>query len=327
MTYKSVNVDLEDIEKDWKLVENKTQRCPIFSTYDWCNIWWRYFHNDYRINIVTISSSTMHIGIAPIMLKDNTAYLIGSPDICDFLDFIVHPNYETAFFRTLLNHLYSNGIQRLDLFPLRQDSTAMTELLRLCQHSGLSLTVNEIDVSPYIDLPSSWNDYLLMLDKKQKHELKRKLRRLNEHGEVLFNVVSNAQQTELDLFFSLFRNSRNEKAAFLTPKMELFLRDIFTSMAAKDVFRLCKLYLNQKCVAATVVFDYNNKWLLYNSGFDREYSWLSVGLISKALSIKEAIENKKKNFDFLKGNENYKYHLGGVDAPIYRCTILLTNKI
>jgi len=60
---------------------------------------------------------------------------------------------------------------------------------------------------------------------------------------------------------------------------------------------------------------------LYNSAYDPEYSYLSVGILSKALYIKDSIQRGKKRFDFLKGSEHYKYHLGGREVPLYNCQI------
>ena len=68
-------------------------------------------------------------------------------------------------------------------------------------------------------------------------------------------------------------------------------------------------------------FDYKDTVYLYNSGYEPDYGWLSVGVISKALCIKDSIERNKKHFDFLKGGEAYKYHLGGQEFPLYKCSL------
>jgi CelD/BcsL family acetyltransferase involved in cellulose biosynthesis len=62
---------------------------------------------------------------------------------------------------------------------------------------------------------------------------------------------------------------------------------------------------------------------LYNSGFDPRFRSLSVGLMCKVLSLKDAIEKGCKNYDFLKGAETYKYRLGGREVPLYNCRIRL----
>ena len=52
---------------------------------------------------------------------------------------------------------------------------------------------------------------------------------------------------------------------------------------------------------------------------------MSVGVLSKALCIRDSIERGKKRFDFLKGDEHYKYHLGGQEVQLYRCLIKLRD--
>jgi hypothetical protein len=62
---------------------------------------------------------------------------------------------------------------------------------------------------------------------------------------------------------------------------------------------------------------------LYNSGYDPTHSYLSVGLLSKVLSLKDSIDAGRNTCDFLKGAEEYKYRLGGREIPIYSCHIAL----
>jgi CelD/BcsL family acetyltransferase involved in cellulose biosynthesis len=107
----------------------------------------------------------------------------------------------------------------------------------------------------------------------------------------------------------------------LTPKIEAFFRSLARTMAEQKLLRLGILELNTSPIAATMCFDYKSDVYLYNSGYDPEYGWLSVGLISKALCIKDSIQRGRKRFDFLKGGEAYKYRLGGHELPLYKCTM------
>ena len=74
-------------------------------------------------------------------------------------------------------------------------------------------------------------------------------------------------------------------------------------------------------MASCICFDYADTYLLYNSGYDPEYSSLSVGLLNKAFCIKEAIEVGRDTFDFLRGTERYKYDLGGKNSSVYQMVI------
>jgi CelD/BcsL family acetyltransferase involved in cellulose biosynthesis len=144
---------------------------------------------------------------------------------------------------------------------------------------------------------------------------------LNEEGDLNHRAGTDANENDIAIFLHLFRDSRQDKSAFLTPQMESFFRSIARAMAEQKMLRLNILELDKKPVASTMCFDYRNTVYLYNSGYEPDYGWLSVGVISKALCIKDSIERHKKRFDFLKGAEAYKYHLGGQELPLYKCSL------
>jgi CelD/BcsL family acetyltransferase involved in cellulose biosynthesis len=77
------------------------------------------------------------------------------------------------------------------------------------------------------------------------------------------------------------------------------------------------LRINGRPAAAVLCFDAGSYLYMYNSGYDPEFSGLSVGLVSKALCLRWAIENGKTGIDFLRGDEPYKYDLGAADQQIY----------
>ena len=83
------------------------------------------------------------------------------------------------------------------------------------------------------------------------------------------------------------------------------------------------LELNAASVAVSMCFDFNGTLHLYNSGYDPRFRELSAGLLCKVLSIKDAIINGRKKYDFLKGAETYKYRLGGREVPLHSCRIEL----
>jgi len=250
---------------------------------------------------------------------------MGSPDVCDCLDFVLSPGSEQDFFNILLEDLMQRGIRRLSFMPLRPDSTVLTHLVGIAQERGYKVSCKVEDVSLELDLPPTWEEYLGILNRKQRHEVRRKLRRLWEAGEVNYRVIedSEAVTDAIDLFMRLFRESREDKAIFMTANMESFFRSLAKAMAQVRLLRIGILELDASPVAAIMCFDYNGTMYLYNSGYDRHYSSLSVGLTSKILCIKDSIERGRKKFDFLKGSEEYKYRLGGKEIPLHKCQIVL----
>jgi CelD/BcsL family acetyltransferase involved in cellulose biosynthesis len=81
------------------------------------------------------------------------------------------------------------------------------------------------------------------------------------------------------------------------------------------------LDVDEKPAAAVWCCDHGGSRYLYNSGYDARLRHLSVGILCKILSIRDAIARGLGAFDFLKGDEIYKRQLGGRPVPIYSCQI------
>jgi CelD/BcsL family acetyltransferase involved in cellulose biosynthesis len=169
-------------------------------------------------------------------------------------------------------------------------------------------------------LPSGFETYIAGLPKHDRHELRRKLRHLEAAGDVRFGSVTEPEVVTagMERFLELMRVSRDDKDAFLTPAMEAFFRDLAASMAAAGMARLSSLSLDGKTVAMLLSFEDEEAVYLYNSGFDPAESHLAVGLLSKAYAIRDAIARGKQRFDFLRGEEEYKRHLGGIPREVVR---------
>jgi CelD/BcsL family acetyltransferase involved in cellulose biosynthesis len=184
---------------------------------------------------------------------------------------------------------------------------------------GAGCTEDEVTVA--LNLPPDLPSYLALLDGKQRHEILRKERRLLEEGEVAYEVKPQAAEGDIEIFLDFFRESREDKNRFLTAGMESFFRDIIAGAALDHTLRLGILKLNQVHIAATLCFDYRDEIYLYNSGYNPAYRPLSAGLLSKYYSIRDSIEKNKRRYDFLRGAERYKYHLGGSETQLFRCII------
>ena len=315
----------ETIAGCWREKHGSLQWQCLFVLPPWLNIWWNIFRPEGEQCLLSVREGAELIGIAPLMVNGRTAQLMGSPDVCDCLDVIVAPGKEKLFCRALLDHLRAQGISTLELGPVRPDSTVYTHVMGDAKTFSREVLCTPEDVVLELLLPATWDALLNMLSAKERHEIRRKLRRLEEAGRVDYHVAEDmtAVKSELDTFLTLFRQNRSDKAAFMTGKMECFFRSVAEELAGADILRLFFLTLNNEPAAAVMCFDYQATRYLYNNGYNERFSQLSVGLLSKVLNIKESIERRYRKYDFLKGAEVYKHRLGGEPIPLYRCRITL----
>ena len=298
----------------------------VFILPSWLETWWHTFQPETELYLTAVRDKSGIIGIAPLHLKDGEARFVGSPDVCDYQDFIIVPGRETEFYEVLLDDLARQGVNQLDLNAVRLDSSVMTSLVNVVENHGGVVNRREEDVTVEMDLPGDWEKYLDSLDKKQRHEVRRKLRRLWGAGDVYYHC----QEVSLedvggltDTFLKLFSLSREEKADFMTSQMQVFFRSLAEAMAKIKLLRYGILEVESHPAAMIMGFEYDQAMYLYNSAYDPRYNSLSAGLLSKVLCIKESIERGRKKWDFLKGAERYKYQLGGGEIRLYRCRITI----
>jgi len=259
--------------------------------------------------------------VAPLLRDGSRAGLVGHYSICDYMDVAVTPGFERSFFAEILGRLASDGVTEIDLRGLHAASPTPSTVLDVAPAAGYHGERELEALAPAVELPATWEAYLNLLSKKDRHELRRKLRRLDSAGgdvEVHVETAADACCDLLDPFFRLMRLSSHHKEEFLQrPGMEQFFRSMTAVMAAEGMVRFYCLTFDNVPVAAVMNFDVAGRLYMYNSGYDPEYAHYAVGLMSKALLVKDAIENGRTCVDFLRGDENYKYDLGGKDHEVY----------
>jgi CelD/BcsL family acetyltransferase involved in cellulose biosynthesis len=188
---------------------------------------------------------------------------------------------------------------------------------------GYAAIYNQVAFSYEIILPRTWESYLQMLAGKQRHEIRRKLRRLNEAGEIRFRIIERPDEISenMDTFFSMFKASRPDKSEFLTDQMVSFFLMLAQRMAQQGFLRMFFLDIDRVPAAGVMCFDYNDTIFLYNNGYNPQFSNLSPGFLSKVYSIRNSIDQGKLRYDLLKGDEGYKKRLGSRPVPLYHLKI------
>jgi CelD/BcsL family acetyltransferase involved in cellulose biosynthesis len=250
---------------------------------------------------------------------------LGGEQVADYLDALVAPGRDEAFWREFLER----GLPALGGGPLRfpglvEGTPALSLLQSICRETGLSCSVEEMDKAPFVSLPGSFEEYLERLGAKERHELRRKMRRAAEFLPGLaFRVTRTPDELANDLpsFLGLLRKSHPAKESFMDASMAAFFREVAEGFLASGRLRLAFLSAQGVDVASVFQFRTADAYLLYNSGYDPELRAANPGLVLIARSIGQAIEEGCTEYDFLRGTERYKYDLGGVDRVVYRLTV------
>lgn len=300
-----------------------------FLTSGYLRIWDSCFSAAREKLIVAGFSEGQMRGAGVFYLRDmpSTYFLIGGKSLSDRLGFVIERGYERAFVEGFFGYVRDVGRFTGSRFVINNlnGDTPQAEIIADVVSRGAAVRMEAVDSSPFIALPSNFEEYLVSLPGKRRHELRRKMNRARENlggidVEVFEGKDSSGLSVAMDEFVRLHMASTTGKLNFWKRNRREFFDAIAREFGASGWLKILFLrnQINDRRVAALVIFDYGEDYLLYNSGFDPSYGKSSPGLVLIAKAIERAIREGKRRFDFLRGSERYKYELGSQDRPVYR---------
>jgi len=325
--------EFDALANEWnELHRSSASRVP-FLRHEFLSAWWRtlgggeWQHGELLV-LTGHSEDGALRGAAPLFLTKNlegetALMLLGSSEIADYLDFLAPTAALPEFVAALLDFLSSEAApswEVLDLYNLIENSPSMSILQAEAGRRGWEIVQHRLQHCPYIPLPGDWETYLAGIDKKQRHEIRRKMRRAENYGlPVRWYIVSDSSrlEAEVDAFLDLMALDA-KKQAFLTEPMRRQMRMVSRSAFAAGWLQLAFLEVDGVKAAGYLNFDDGRRIWVYNSGLDFNYSSLSPGWVLLGHLLQWANDNQREAFDFMRGDEGYKYRFGGIDRFVVR---------
>lgn len=314
---------------EWNALLARSVNNHIFCTWEWQATWWQAYGGDDSVWVVACHTDAGElVALAPWFIQtmpdgERVVRTIGCVDVTDYVDVLVDPDHADVVYDLLAEHLAEcrSHFDRINLCNIPEVSPTSAKLGDALRARGFTVEIELQEVCPVIELPDSYVDYINSLDKKQRHELKRKVRRAEGEATLDWYIVGPEHQldTELEHFLDLMAASQKEKAEFLQDERNVrFFRTLTPRAFEQGWLQLNFLTINGEAAAAYLNFDYQDHILVYNSGLNPDaYGHLSPGIVLLAYNIRHAIETGHKVYDFLRGNETYKYRMGGQDTRVF----------
>lgn len=332
----STSTELESIASEWTALLQESARDVPFLQPAYLNRWWQTrgggeWSQAQLQTVVARADTGQLLGIAPFFLSPHndgrpTLLLLGSIEISDYLDLVVRPQDLDPFIQALFEYLagpQAPAWQVLDLYNLLEDSPTLPALQAGAQRQHWRCTLEPLQHCPYIQLPGNWETYLAGIDKKQRHEIRRKMRRLQESPlPYRWYIVTEAARLddEIDAFLELMAQD-TQKERFLTAAMRTQMQAAIRAAFEGGWLQLAFIEIDGQKAAAYLNFDYNRRIWVYNSGLNLAYREYSPGWVLLGHLLQWANENERQVFDFLRGDEEYKYRFGAIDRRIVRVTL------
>ena len=219
----------------------------------------------------------------------------------DFTDYRITPYFS------------KEQIKDLEIENFDFDSLSYFQIAEfLNQNDFNSIEIIKSDISVYVELPDNYETYLNSLSKKNRHELKRKKRVFfDKFGDISLEKSKN--NDIFDEFVRMHKKSRGEKGKYMTETVE----DFYRSLIEQENWYIYYINYEDSMISSAFVYESEIVDYLYNSCRDHALEEFNTGTYLNDQLLQNSIINKKQYFDYLKGEEKYKFNFGGQVHQLY----------
>ena len=328
---------------EWNALLSESISDVPFLRHEYLSAWWTTRGGgewpQAELALVSARENDRLIGIAPLFLTEldgqPALMLLGSIEISDYLDLIVRADDLSRFLAGLLDFLASparrgppapvpqaqagradsaQACSPLDWYNLPDDSPTLAALEAESAKRGWNFTQEPFRPSLRVPLPGDFETYLAGIDKKQRHEIRRKMRRAGESSQnVRWYIVTDESTLDEEAEACCHLMAQDPaKQVFLTQTMRTQMKAMIQAAFKAGWLQLAFMEVDGQKVATYLNFDYGNRIWVYNSGLDFSFRDLSPGWALLGYLLQWANENGRRAFDFMRGDEDYKYKFGAL---------------
>jgi CelD/BcsL family acetyltransferase involved in cellulose biosynthesis len=302
------------LHTDWST--ETWQRTPLaagtgpFPRRAFLRTWWRERGGSSRLMLADTGSALL-----PLVATGGRVEFMGEADLCDYHSPLGSGVGELA--AALPAELAAGTRLSLDSLPAEAAQPVVDGL----RSTGLQVEAAQHETTAVLELPGSTDAWLDSLSKKQRHELRRKVRRFT--AEVGPPRLTRGTAADLPAFAAMHRKADGEKGDFMDEAMHRWFVALCDEVGAH-----VDLLSGDDGVplAAAIGFEEEGAFYLYNSAYEPSASHVSPGVVLLTELVARAISEERTVFDFLKGDEPYKYKLGAEPRPLYTVTTTIEAK-
>lgn len=314
--------------RDWSPLVTADPAGTFFHTPGFLKLYWEEFGAEADTLLLAFAEEQgEQVGAVALERLGATLRFLGGTEVTDYMGPVALPEARTTMAKELFAALArSDDWTDADLRGLPEDRPWLELLVEAAAAQGFSVEVldDQNGVAPFLPLPGSFEEYLERLPSKQRHEIRRKARRLEAEVGPWHICLATRDTLErfLDRFVELHRTSEGPKGVFMQPGMEIFFRRLGEAFLPLGVFSLTFIEAAEHMkLAGSIGFRFEGTYSLYNSAFDRAYEAVSPGMVLVAEDVRIAIEAGCSTFDMLKGDYAYKYRFGAAPRAIKRVLV------
>jgi CelD/BcsL family acetyltransferase involved in cellulose biosynthesis len=329
-TTKGFEIDLDCTERcfglpEWRDLLARDPDTHVFATPEWNRLWWEEFGAGKELYFLTMRRDAEVRAIVPLYLKreqDRSIFrFVGGIDLTDYLGPMCSLDDRDEVAASLVGWFRNQTVawDELDAHNMPVPFGFAEFLVDHSDRAGFKFALDQEETSAVLPLPGDWDEYVEGLRSKQRHELRRKRRRLGrDYPDAVFRTATEESlERDLKTFVEMHRGAEGYKGHFMRPEIATFFERIAHAFMPLGWLRLDFLEVGGRAIASTFSFERDGAFYLYNSAFESDAASLSPGFVLVTELVKSAIERRVRVFDFLRGPERYKYELGAQAVPLH----------
>jgi CelD/BcsL family acetyltransferase involved in cellulose biosynthesis len=302
----------------------------VFATPEWNRLWWEEFGADKDLLLLTMMRGENVAALVPLYRKREAGKkvlrFIGGIDLTDYLGPICSLDDRDDVARALVDWLSRTSVEwdELDAHNMPVPLGFAEYLVDYADRCGMHLHIEQEETAAVLPLPDKWDHYLASLDSKDRHELRRKRRRVErDHPDAIVRTATpETLESDFKSFVEMHRGAEGHKGHFMRPEIATFFERVAHAFMELGWLRLDITEIAGRPIASTFGFVHGRTFYLYNSAYEPELARLSPGFVHVSELIKRSIEEGLETFNFLRGLEKYKYQMGAQAVPLNNVRVM-----
>jgi CelD/BcsL family acetyltransferase involved in cellulose biosynthesis len=326
----------QSLRDEWNDVLARSAANNIFLTWEWVSTWWELYGAGATLHVLTArdSDGTL-LGIAPLQRRRRGLSGLGGVDVLEFigyggdvtpeqLDFIVQSGAEAVVAPAFVAHINADrSVGGADLRPFAATTPNLPYVERGLREAGGPLRAVPDSICPVLPLPATKAAFMESRSKNYRKKMKEYQRRCARDlgAQARLSATPAELETDMGALVALHRKRWESRTrAFRSTAYVEFHRRLAARLFDKGWVRMFALDSPSGPLAMLYCFSYAGRFSFYQAGRDPEHSKHRVGLVLMHHAIEQAIDEHAQVFDFLRGEEDYKYMWADGDVRAVRLT-------
>ncbi|VXD24589.1 Tfp pilus assembly protein PilF [Planktothrix serta PCC 8927] len=327
------------VRKNWDFVYEADPHANFFLSWVWLVGWLQMVAEFWLILAVKPEAKdSSYVAFFPLKLileqQDDggcyTQLYMAGNSVADYTGFLSLPAYEQEVIPAFASYIQQQLVwSRFDIQNILETDQRMFFFLKcfsekqfeFSQHRILNNGENTDNyIAPYVLLTDDWDQYLQNnVGANTRQKIRRFFRKIESSDEFrITHIDADNVDSHIDILLGLWESKWREKKGDKCDPIMAYIRQILHHCFENNCLYLPVLWRGDKPLCAIANFiDIHQKTMLFViTGRDQTFNNIPTGLILHANAIRYAIQNGFKVYDFLRGNEEYKYYFGAKERRI-----------